>query len=148
MNDNFLISISGSHIYDSYTEELLEMVTPGSYIKTDAGSYEIKYRETEPESSDSYLTTVTIDPNRKVTVIREGEISSHMIFEQGQKHLIYYDTEFGSMTIGVSASKVNSTLSDNGGDIEIDYSLEIDHAVTSDNILKMNVRKTNPMKLS
>lgn len=148
MNENYLISVSGSHIYDNYTEELLEMVTPGSYIKKDEGGYVITYRETEPESSDSYLTTVTVDPNRKVTVIREGEISSHMIFEQGQKHLIYYDTEFGSMTIGVSANKVNSNLSESGGDIEIDYSLEIDHAVTSDNILKMNVRKTNPMRLS
>jgi len=71
-----------------------------------------------------------------------------MIFEQGQKHLIYYDTEFGSMTIGVSANKVNTTLTENGGDIEIDYSLEIDHAIASDNILKMNVRKTKPFSLS
>jgi uncharacterized beta-barrel protein YwiB (DUF1934 family) len=147
MNDNVLISISGSHVYDNYTEDLLEMVTPGKYIMQD-GAYVITYDETEPDTSDSYKTTVTIDPNRKVTVVREGEISSHMIFEQGQKHLIYYDTEFGSMTIGVSANKINTTLTENGGDILIDYSLEIDHAVASDNVLKMNVRRTNPYKLS
>lgn len=147
MNDNVLISISGSHVYDNYTEDLLEMVTPGNYIMKD-GAYIITYRETGPDPSESYKTTVTIDPDHKVTVVREGAISSHMIFEQGQKHLIYYDTEFGSMTIGVSANKVNTTLTENGGDIEIDYSLEIDHAIASDNILKMNVRKTKPFSLS
>lgn len=147
MNDNVLISISGSHAYDDYTEDLLEMVTPGNYIMKD-GAYVITYRETGPDSSESYITTVTIDRDRKITVVREGEISSHMIFEQGQKHLIYYDTEFGAMTIGVSASKVNTKLTENGGDIEIDYSLEIDHAVASENILKMKVRKTKPFNLS
>lgn len=147
MNDNVLISISGSHVYDNYTEDLLEMVTPGNYIMKD-GAYIITYRETGPDPSESYKTTVTIDPDHKVTVVREGAISSHMIFEQGQKHLIYYDTEFGFMTIGVSANKVNTTLTENGGDIEIDYSLEIDHAIASDNILKMNVRKTKPFSLS
>jgi uncharacterized beta-barrel protein YwiB (DUF1934 family) len=141
MKDNVLISISGIHIYDNYTEDLLEMVTPGNYI-IENGKYVITYNETEPDTSGSYKTTVTIDPNRKITVVREGEISSHIIFEQGQKHIIYYDTEFGSMTIGVSANKINTSLTENGGDIEIDYSLEIDQAVASDNILKFNVRKT------
>lgn len=147
MKENVLISISGSHIYDNYTEDMLEMVTPGHYVIKD-GAYVITYSESEPDTTSSCTTTVTIDPNRRITVVREGEISSHMIFEQGQKHLIYYDTEFGSMTIGVSANKINSTLSENGGDLLIDYSLEIDHTVASDNILKMNVRRTNPMKLS
>jgi uncharacterized beta-barrel protein YwiB (DUF1934 family) len=147
MKDNVLISISGSHIYENYTEDLLEMVTPGIYQVKD-GVYTITYCETELNNSGSYTTTLTIDPNRKVTVVREGEISSHMIFEQGQKHLIYYDTEFGSMTIGVSANRIDAKLSENGGEIEIVYSIEIDQAVASDNILKLNVRKTKPYTLS
>lgn len=147
MKDNVLISVSGSHIYDNYTEDLLEMITTGSYQLKD-GVYTITYSETEPNNSGSYKTTFTIDPNRKVTVVREGEISSHMIFEQGQKHLIYYDTDFGAMTIGVSADRIETKLSENGGDIEIVYSIEIDQSVASDNILKLNVRKTKPYTLS
>jgi uncharacterized beta-barrel protein YwiB (DUF1934 family) len=147
MKDNVLISVSGSHIYDNYTEDLLEMITTGSYQLKD-GVYTITYSETEPNNSGSYKTTFTIDPNRKVTVVREGEISSHMIFEQGQKHLIYYDTDFGAMTIGVSADRIETKLSENGGDIEIVYSIEIDQSLASDNILKLNVRKTKPYTLS
>lgn len=147
MKDNVLISVSGSHIYDNYTEDLLEMITTGSYQLKD-GVYTITYSETEPNNSGSYKTTFTIGPDRKVTVVREGEISSHMIFEQGQKHLIYYDTDFGAMTIGVSADRIDTKLSENGGDIEIVYSIEIDQSVASDNILKLNVRKTKPYTLS
>ena len=64
-----------------------------------------------------------------------------MIFEQGQKHLVHYDTEFGSITIGVSASRVRYTLGENGGDISIDYALEIDNTVATENKLIMNVRE-------
>ena len=147
MKDNVLISVSGSHIYDNYTEDLLEMITTGSYQLKD-GVYTITYSETEPNNSGSYKTTFTIDPNSKVTVVREGEISSHIIFEQGQKHLIYYDTDFVAMTIGVSADRIETKLSENGGDIEIVYSIEIDQSLASDNILKLNVRKTKPYTLS
>ena len=31
MKDNVLISVSGSHIYENYTEDLMEMLTPGNY---------------------------------------------------------------------------------------------------------------------
>ena len=147
MKDNVLISVSGSHIYENYTEDLMEMLTPGNYHIKD-GTYTITYNESDSDSSDSYTTTLTIDPNRRITIIREGEVPSHMVFEQGEKHVIYYDTEFGAMTIGVSANRINAKLSENGGDIEIDYSIEIDHAVASDNILKLNVRKTKPYTLS
>ena len=146
MKDNVLISVSGSHIYENYTEDLMEMLTPGNYVKD--GTYTISYSEAESDSSNSYTTTLTIDPNRRITIIREGEVPSHMVFEQGQKHILYYDTEFGAVTIGVSANRVNADLTENGGDIEIDYSIEIDHAVASDNILKLNVRKTKPYNLS
>lgn len=141
MDKKVLVSISGSHRFDQYTEELLEMIIPGRLTVQD-GAYVITYQETEPETSDLYKTTVTVDPARRITVIREGEISSHMVFEQGQKHLMYYDTNFGSLTIGVAANRINSTLSETGGDLEIDYSLEIDQAVASDNIFKINVRTT------
>lgn len=147
MKDNVLISVSGSHIYDNYTVDLLEMLTPGNYHVKD-GTYTISYIEAESDSSGSYTTTLTVDPNRRITIIREGEVPSHMVFEQGQKHILYYDTEFGAVTIGVSASRIDADLTENGGDIEIDYSIEIDHAVASDNILKLNVRKTKPYSFS
>ena len=70
MKDNVLISVSGSHIYENYTEDLMEMLTPGNYYVKD-GTYTISYSEAESDSSNSYTTTLTIDPNRRITIIRE-----------------------------------------------------------------------------
>lgn len=144
--NNVLVSVSGTHRYDQYTEDLLEMVIPAKYTMQN-GAYIITYKETEPESSDIYTTTVTVGPDRRITVVRDGDISSHMIFEQGQKHLMYYDTDFGSMTIGVSANRVNTSLDETGGDIEVDYALEIDHTVASENVFRMNIRATGHKNL-
>ena len=138
--NNYWISIKGNHFYEDNTDDATEIITQGSYTAMNGG-YEIVYDETEPETGSITKTTVTIDPQHRITVVREGDIESHMIFEQGQKHLVHYDTEFGSITIGVSASRVRYTLGENGGDISIDYALEIDNTVATENKLIMNVRE-------
>lgn len=144
---NVLISVKGSHVYEADNEDVVEMLMPGTFARTEDG-YVITYNETEPDTSDQTKTTVTVDPSMRITVVREGTIHSHMIFEQGQKHLVYYDTEYGALTVGVSASKINSTLSEKGGDLEIDYAIEIDNSVASLNRFRLNVRKTKLYPLS
>jgi len=67
-----------------------------------------------------------------------------MIFEQGQKHFGLYNTSFGAMTVAVCAQRVKHNMSDEGGDLEVDYSIEVDHALTGENSFHINVRKTPP----
>ncbi|MDR1116692.1 MAG: DUF1934 domain-containing protein [Oscillospiraceae bacterium] len=143
MNNNALISIKTDLLYEDDNSDSLEMITQGQYCRLNNGEYTIKYSESDPENTGNVETTVTITPAGLVTVEREGDIYSHMVFEQGQKHLVHYETEYGSLTVGISAKKVAAVLSDTGGDLEIDYSVEIDNAVASDNSLKVNVRFPN-----
>jgi uncharacterized beta-barrel protein YwiB (DUF1934 family) len=85
-----------------------------------------------------------VEPDR-ITLMRYGQISTHLVFEKGRKHVSYYDTGEGSLTVGVSAQNVSSRLTDEGGEIEIDYSIEIDHALTGENSFKLNVRQAGPL---
>lgn len=64
-----------------------------------------------------------------------------MVFEEGRKHFSMYETPYGAMTVGVSARRVQSSLSDTGGDIELVYAVEIDHAVAGENFFQINVRE-------
>ena len=53
---------------------------------------------------------------------------------EGRRHLSMYNTPYGAMAIGVNTRHLLAELDDHGGNIEIDYCIEVDHAVASRNI--------------
>ncbi len=139
MSKNAIISILGSHIYDE-SEDVVEIVTPGTYSKQEDG-FLITYDEPGESGEESSDVQTTIKTGMGcVVVTRTGEAVSQMIFEQGKRHVFYYHTEIGGMTVGVSASRVEVALDDElGGRIEIDYSVDFDNAVTGDNRFTLNL---------
>ena len=52
-----------------------------------------------------------------------------------------YNTPYGAMAIGVNTRHLLSDLTDRGGDIEIDYAIEIDHSVAGQNTFQINVKE-------
>lgn len=52
-----------------------------------------------------------------------------------------YNTPYGAMAIGVNTRHLLAELDDHGGNIEIDYCIEVDHAVASRNIFCTNLRR-------
>ena len=55
-----------------------------------------------------------------------------------------YNTPYGAMTVGINTRHLFAELGDEGGDIEIDYSIELDHAVAGRNVFRINVRQAQP----
>ena len=51
-----------------------------------------------------------------------------------------YDTRFGSATMGIETRKVAASFDDYGGDLSIDYVVNMEHTVASRNKLNMSVR--------
>jgi len=41
-----------------------------------------------------------------VTLMRFGTVNAQFIFEEGQKHVSYYDTQYGTFTMKVTARSV------------------------------------------
>ena len=76
--------------------------------------------------------------------MRFGELTSNMIFEEGKKHITYYDMGFGGLTVGVSTKKIDKTIGERGGKVKIDYAMEINNAVTGENALCMEIREASP----
>ena len=76
-----------------------------------------------------------------MTLLREGSINSQMVFEEGRRHLAMYETPYGELSIGVNTRRMRSTLGEAGGDLEIDYAIEIDNLVAGHNLFRMHVKK-------
>ena len=73
--------------------------------------------------------------------MRVGEFNSQMVFQEGRRHMSMYNTPYGAMTIGVNTRHLLSELTDRGGEIEIDYAIEIDHSVAGRNTFQINVKE-------
>ena len=140
MTDNVIISIKGKQLYAESAPEEMELVTAGTLNRDGAGGYTVSYQETELTGLEGTVTKLHIRDGQ-VTLLREGSINSQMVFEEGRRHLSMYETPYGALSIGVSTRRMRSTLGEAGGDLEIDYAIEIDNLIAGHNLFRMNVRK-------
>ncbi len=139
MDKNVIISVKGTQSSNEQVENILELVTEGKYYKKDK-AYFVTYDESEVTGMSGTTTTLKV-LDGIVTLIRAGSVNSQFVFQQGQKHVSYYDTEFGAFTIGVTANEVDVRIDDSGGEIKIGYQLEIDNNETGENDFCMSIRE-------
>ena len=139
MEKDVIISIKGTQKYENADQDVIELVTEGR-LEREGGSYTLSYQESELTGLEGTLTTFQIEPER-VTLLRVGEYNSQMVFEEGRRHMAMYNTPYGAMTVGVNTRHLLAELDDQGGDIEIDYAIEIDHTVAGRNVFQINVRE-------
>lgn len=139
MNKNVIISVKGSQTDLENDTNRMELVTEGKYYRK-GDTYYVTYKESEVTGMEGTTTTLKI-AGGMVTLMRFGTVNSQMVFEQGQKHVSHYDTTFGAFTIGVFASEVDVKMDDNGGEIRVDYHLEVDNSKTGENDFFIQVRE-------
>lgn len=140
MDKSVIISIRGTQAYTDADTDCIELVTEGRLADFGDGSYTLSYQESELTGLEGTLTTFQVEPDC-ITLMRVGGVNSQMVFQQGRRHFSMYDTPYGALSVGVNTKKMKSTLTDIGGDIEIDYAIEIDHALAGENFFRINVRE-------
>ena len=73
--------------------------------------------------------------------MRFGSVNSQLIFESGQKHLSYYDTKHGTFNVCVTTNNVAVKVDESGGEVSVDYKLEIDESNSGYNDFYMQIRE-------
>ena len=134
-----IISITGVQNYPMGSDDAVELVTEGKYSYRD-GRGVLSYMESELTGMQGTKTSFTFTPD-EVVLSREGTLTSKMIFREGTKNTFLYDTPFGSATMGLDTHRIHSTMGPRGGDMEIDYVVDFDHAVVGRNRFRINVRE-------
>lgn len=139
MMKDVIISITGTQNFTQASEDSVELVTDGKYTFAD-GHGELTYMESELTGMEGTKTSFIFTPT-EVILSREGTLTSRMIFREGQKNTFLYDTPFGSATMGLDTHKITSSLGPGGGDMEIDYIVDFDHAMVGRNSFHINVKE-------
>ncbi|MEG0441293.1 MAG: DUF1934 domain-containing protein [Oscillospiraceae bacterium] len=136
---NVIISIKGNQSFDDCEPEVIELTTRGQLHDEGDDNFTLSYQESPITGLDGTLTTFQVEKSR-ITLLRIGTVNSQMVFEVGRRHLSMYETPYGPLAIGISTRRMHSSLNADGGDITIDYALEIDNALAGRNLFEINVR--------
>lgn len=141
MDKNVILSIRGQQTFDDNSApEVIELVTEGTLTPLEGGNYTVRYQESELTGLEGTRTTIQVEQS-SVTILREGQVNSQMVFEPGRRHLTMYNTPYGALAIGVNTRKMKVALDETGGEIEIDYALEVDHAVAGENLFHIRIKE-------
>lgn len=139
MEENVIISIRGSQLYEGQDPDVTELVTAGT-LRREKEGYTIAYQETELTGLEGTTTKLHIEGPR-VTLLRQGSINSQMVFEVGRKHLSMYETPYGSLAVGIETRRLKNTVDEAGGELEIDYAIEVDNLLAGKSQFQLNVKK-------
>lgn len=136
-----VISVESICDCDSKDESLIEFSTDGVYRYDEAaGKGSFMYYESEVTGMAGTRTTVTIFSDT-VQVDREGLINSSMQFKPGVRDSFLYSTPYGTAMMGINTRKVKQSFDAHGGNMEIDYVLNMEHLAVSRNRFKVNVKE-------
>ncbi len=140
MKKDVLLSIRSTQKFEGCDEEKIDLITQARLYERN-GKFYISYEESELTGLLGTRTTVKIDGDT-VTMMRTGTYPSEMIFAKNQRHVGLYHTEFGAMTISTHTNQLRNTMSKYGGELEIDYTVEVDQSMIGNHHFRMIVKPT------
>ena len=142
MMKDVVISINSSFSFDEGEEQVMEFTTDGHYFyEDDVGC--LSYEESEVTGLEGTRTSLFVMPDQ-VVVDREGTVTSRMVFKEGLKSAFQYATPFGSATMGINTRRIRQNMGLNGGRVEIDYVVDVEHMVASRNKFEITVTEIPP----
>ena len=121
-----MLSICGKQFYDAQEPEVIELVTEGT-LEAIPGGWEIFYEESSLTGMEGISTMFRILPE-KVTLIRSGRLNSQMEFQLGVLHESLYQMEFGALMITVCATKIDCSIDERGGTVDLTYGIDIEQS--------------------
>ncbi len=137
VENNYNLKIKTTQVVESESFDM-DFEMNASYVKINDIRY-ISYIQIDEESKNKLRTTIKVKPNGIVTIIKDK--SEGMILEIGKTHSCSYPTPFGTILLEVSAFKIVNSLNDDGGELELQYSLIVDGNELSKNTLSLTVKE-------
>lgn len=138
MNKEVIVSIKGLQFANE--DEAVELVASGKYYFKNNKHY-VCYEEIMDENKIT-KSTIIID-GKDVDVIRRGETSSHLMFQEHKKNTTYYQLPFGSMLMGINTTQVNIKENEDKINIDIKYGLEINYNFVSDCSIGIEIKSAS-----
>lgn len=108
--------------------EIMEINSVGKLLVEDGdcGRTELRYEETEVTGMSGATTSVSFANHQPgiVSMLREGSVSTALVFESGKRHHCIYNTPFMPFEVCVHTLRVENRIAEDGS-LDLDYIVEI-----------------------
>ena len=126
MKKKVMLSIRGEQKYEGQEPDVIELVTEGALEYRDGG-WDLSYEESDLTGLEGVTTTFRVKKDQ-ITLTRTGKLSSQMVFRVGMFHESLYQMDFGALMITVCATRVEDTITEQGGTIDLTYGINIEQS--------------------
>ena len=138
MTKDVLVKISGLQFGEEIEDdEPVEIITTGNYYKKN-GKHYILYDEVQ-EGFDGVTKNVIKLNDDFMDVTKRGATNVHMMFEKNKKNLSDYSTPYGNLLVGINATDVKVSETEDNIDIKVDYKLEVNYEHLAECTITMSV---------
>lgn len=138
MKKEVWLSICSKQRFVDCEEEEIEMMTAATLYER-GGKYYVVYDESSITGLEGTRTTVKMD-GKNVMLLRAGAYPTQLMFSELQRHVgVYHTPGGGQMTLATYTRCVDNTVSERGGRLILDYTLEIDHTIMGEHYFEMTV---------
>ena len=131
MEKEVLIHVKGLHMMDTPEgDEPIEIVVPGEYYFRN-GSHYLRYEEMMDDTAEPTVNYIKMSA-QGVEVRKQGQVNVHMVFEEGKKNKTFYNTPYGTLQMGISATGLELKESEDGIQMKVDYALDMNEEHVAD----------------
>lgn len=126
MKQRVILSIQGRQLYEEQEPEVIELVTEGTLEQCPEG-WEICYEESDLTGLAGVTTSFRVEADR-IILTRTGRLHSQMVFQLGVLHESLYQMEFGALMITVCATRIEYSITEQGGTVDLTYGIDIEQS--------------------
>ena len=131
MNKDVLIHVRGLQMMETDdAQEPIEIVVPGQYYFRN-GSHYLRYEEMLDDTAEPTINYIKMSP-KGMEVRKKGVVNVHMVFEEGKKNKTFYNTPYGTLQMGISATGLELKESEDGIQMKVDYALDMNEEHVAD----------------
>ena len=117
--------------------EPVEVFSMGEYYFRN-GTHYIKYDEMMGGFTEKTQNLIKIR-DHSVELRKKGLTNVHMVFEEQKKNISYYQTPFGTMEMGLAATRVDMKQEEDEMNVHIEYALEVNESHVADCDIQIGV---------
>lgn len=135
---NVIIKIKGTQGLGA-DKDVIELTTEGTLEKSEQGII-LRYEEGEMMGERAVHTALTASGN-SVILERSGDMSSKLVIERNKRNSCFYSIPQGEMVLGIYGKSVQNELTDSGGTLKMEYTIDTNLQPVSENIVEISVKE-------
>lgn len=125
MTKEVIVTLRGVHNTEQEQGEPIETVSGGTYSYND-GIHEIQYEEIDEEDQQITKVTLRVDQD-SVSMVKEGQLNTQMLFRQNQKTTSCYQTPYGDLVMGIDTECIEVQNTEECLEINMAYELDMNN---------------------